>query len=1084
MKLLASNPDTIGDMILRQPLYAAVQAAGHELVLIVRRSVLPAVPYAAPGSRTLVLPEEPYRDDIDQHWDRFAEIFAAARAERPDVLLIAPYRWTRFEERLAAELRQTPDHNLRVVGMNGRLYAGDPWAGRPAPSELAMDVAATVEESQHAVEKDAALAEALLGVRPSLEDPHIGPTPAALEAAQQTLARLDLQPGGYFIACVTGTANVPIKTWQTDRWAAVLAEWSRRYGRRFLLVGLPSERDTARLVRDAMGDAAGAAVEWMEDAFDQLVALTSLSQGYAGHDTGPMHVAAALGKPVLAVFGGGTWPRFLPRVTPSVVVTVGVACAGCGWVCAFETSHCIKDAPVDDVMRAVDDLEAGRITGREARVIEPPAALQARMIAEAANQIRERTRDAGEASARARMLDDAVTRFRAEVSASESARAELEAGAIEREAACATLKARLESTRAEADAVRVELDAARTDTAALREQVERLRQQLASSTSAERPAPRRPRRPLRQILIDLITSSRDYRPWREPRPLPRLTLATSVASFAESAIATIESVLAQAGPHLSFVVIDATAADAGADEATPLPAELRRRIEHAGRVMREPEATDFAGVRAAFEASEADVLGWLEPGRVLEPGAILRIVEAFRDHPRSPAIYFEDTRQADGWRLPPAPRPREEVYSLLQYDAPPPISLFIRRHEYTLLARLDPSLGAAAGWDLAVRYARRYGLHRADGHVACRILPASTDADGAFLSARQKFLATFSRLGRVRCGVIHCAARLAHRLRSMLRRRRLTFAPTIILEPRIGATVVASTRSLISPLTGAAPDRLLFSAKVADASPLAVYYDTAGDAAVVQGSTTDSPGPDAIADATPWRGFRGGCWCNRMLARIPCPLHRRPDPADLDAQRTARMLTRCLGTQATAPHILVAGDDAEPRAAELSAATRAKVTAHADADAAFMHFPDDQTFAAIVLHGLERSADPVRTLRRLRLLLDPGGIMLLVTPNLDSRLLEMHGPNWSHWRPAANCVMLGVTGMRRLARETDFRIVRHRTHTDPLPLVRTLQNAAGTASEPAAPELLRRAYRLTAWARTLWDWRRRGDVCWAMLRAT
>ena len=39
-----------------------------------------------------------------------------------------------------------------------------------------------------------------------------------------------------------------------------------------------------------------------------------------------MHAAAALGKPLLAVFGGGTWPRFLPAVEPSVTVTVGVSC--------------------------------------------------------------------------------------------------------------------------------------------------------------------------------------------------------------------------------------------------------------------------------------------------------------------------------------------------------------------------------------------------------------------------------------------------------------------------------------------------------------------------------------------------------------------------------------------------------------------------------------------------------------------------------------------------------------------------------------------------------------------------------------
>src|SRR2546430_2604399 len=99
MKILASNPDTIGDMVLRQPLYRALAEAGHELLLIVRPSVAPLVRYVAPGARTLVLPMEVYRDDIDSHWNEFPEVFAAARAFAPDALVIAPFQWTRFEER-------------------------------------------------------------------------------------------------------------------------------------------------------------------------------------------------------------------------------------------------------------------------------------------------------------------------------------------------------------------------------------------------------------------------------------------------------------------------------------------------------------------------------------------------------------------------------------------------------------------------------------------------------------------------------------------------------------------------------------------------------------------------------------------------------------------------------------------------------------------------------------------------------------------------------------------------------------------------------------------------------------------------
>src|SRR4051794_11671764 len=127
MRILASNPDTIGDMVLRQPLYRALADAGHELMLVVRPSVLPLVPYVAPGASTLVLPTEVYRDDLEHHWDLFVDLFAAAREWRPDALLVAPFQWTKFEEELADRLADLP--GLRRIGMAGRLYAGDPHAG-------------------------------------------------------------------------------------------------------------------------------------------------------------------------------------------------------------------------------------------------------------------------------------------------------------------------------------------------------------------------------------------------------------------------------------------------------------------------------------------------------------------------------------------------------------------------------------------------------------------------------------------------------------------------------------------------------------------------------------------------------------------------------------------------------------------------------------------------------------------------------------------------------------------------------------------------------------------------------------------
>ena len=60
MRLVASNPDAIGDMILRQPLYAALAEAGHELLLLVRANTVPVARLVVPSASLLEFPIDPH----------------------------------------------------------------------------------------------------------------------------------------------------------------------------------------------------------------------------------------------------------------------------------------------------------------------------------------------------------------------------------------------------------------------------------------------------------------------------------------------------------------------------------------------------------------------------------------------------------------------------------------------------------------------------------------------------------------------------------------------------------------------------------------------------------------------------------------------------------------------------------------------------------------------------------------------------------------------------------------------------------------------------------------------------------------
>jgi ADP-heptose:LPS heptosyltransferase/archaellum component FlaC len=372
MRILATNPDTIGDVVLREPLYRALREAGHELTLMVQPLVAPLVPLIAPGAEVIEIDVNAYGPALTPDSAELDDLAARAIDAKPDLLLIAPFQWTPLDARIARALE-----GVGAVALDGVAFV-HPDLGQAATWSVDVDRLVAVDVDAPEVAKNKKLAAAVLSRAVKLGDPRIEPTEDQLAGADGVLTGSNLESDSYWVACAGHPEHAAVRNWPLESWSSLLAGWAERHDRRFLLIGAADERATSRRVIKGMGSARDHAAEWYgaePNDLDTLVGLIARSRGYVGRDTGPMHLAAALAKPVLGVFGAGTWPRFTPAVDPSIALTVGVPTAGCGWDSKVDSAYGIEEVPLDMVAKAADDLEAGKLKRRTKRVAPASEAL-------------------------------------------------------------------------------------------------------------------------------------------------------------------------------------------------------------------------------------------------------------------------------------------------------------------------------------------------------------------------------------------------------------------------------------------------------------------------------------------------------------------------------------------------------------------------------------------------------------------------------------------------------------------------------------------------------------------------------------
>jgi len=186
------------------------------------------------------------------------------------------------------------------------------WAREPGAALLYTE--RVVPSGRHVTELNYSLAEKAGAVRPAkpeypLRVPAGGAASVRARLAEQKIADyIVVGPGGSWRA----------KCWPTDRYGQFCSEFERSHGLRAIVIHGPGEESLAEEVCRAAHPATPAV---MRTTIEELMGLLAHARCVVAADSGPLHLAAALGASVVGLYGPTDPARNGPFVPGAVIVS-------------------------------------------------------------------------------------------------------------------------------------------------------------------------------------------------------------------------------------------------------------------------------------------------------------------------------------------------------------------------------------------------------------------------------------------------------------------------------------------------------------------------------------------------------------------------------------------------------------------------------------------------------------------------------------------------------------------------------------------------------------------------------------------
>ena len=324
MKALIVRLGAIGDIVHAVPVAAALRRARPDWTvdwLVDRRHERVLSLFPVTDHTIAVDPAGPWGGTVD--------VVRGLRAARYDVVFDA-------QGLLKSAVLARLAGGTRTIGFDR------PWLREPA-SALFYSEVVNATGAVHVSERNLRLLRAV-----GIDDSRID-TPLRVPASPIVDDVSAAEGSRYGI--VNPGAGWPNKQWAPERWGQLVAAVQRRHGFPWIVVWGPGEEPLARAVEEA---SAGAAMMAPATSIEDLVALLARATIVLAGDTGPLHLAAAAGTPIVGLYGPTDPARNGPWSREDICVSRFSACECHHKRRCSATSWCLASVSVDEMAEAVE----------------------------------------------------------------------------------------------------------------------------------------------------------------------------------------------------------------------------------------------------------------------------------------------------------------------------------------------------------------------------------------------------------------------------------------------------------------------------------------------------------------------------------------------------------------------------------------------------------------------------------------------------------------------------------------------------------------------------------------------------------